>query len=201
DLHQVRAGDEDQVVADGHVAVRVDELAQDAGVAHGDPHFVAEGQAQLVHQLHVDVGLHVAVDVDEDDFAEQGVAFTPGRLDVHDDVVVDGRAHVRHRAAGGDGGGRGGEDVAAVEGVRDFARPHEARVGDVVDVLDAELLHDQGEQAVVRAHEEQVVFRVDYDGPPLGADARVHHRDERGARREFPSRQHEGDGAFHDVVG
>src|SRR5690606_20508368 len=113
---------------------------------------------------HVDVGLHVAIDVDEDDFAEQGVAFTPGRLDVHDDVVVYGRADIGHGPAGGDVRGRRREDVTAVEGVRDFARPHEARVRDVVDGFHAELLHDQGEETVVGADEKQVVFRVDHDG-------------------------------------
>src|SRR5690606_33027189 len=116
-LHQVRAGDEDQVVADGHVTVRVDELAADARVAHGDPDVVAEAEAQLIQQSEVDVGLHVAVDVDKDDLADRRVAVAPCRLDVHDDVVDYGRADIGHGPAGGDVRGRRREDVTAVEGV------------------------------------------------------------------------------------
>src|SRR5690606_40735124 len=75
------------------------------------------------------------------------------------------------------------------------------RVGDVTDGSHAELLHHQGEEAVVRREEELPVLGGEEDGPPLGSHPGVDHRHEGGSRRELPGRQQEGDGPFPHVIG
>ena len=95
-----------------------------------------------------------------------------------------------------------GVDVAAVEGVA-FLRAG-ATIELLVDAADsgnAQVFRDQRPGAVVRPDEVVAALRLQDNGGARGADARIDHRDEHGARRPERRTLLEPVGGLPDIVG
>lgn len=93
----LRAGDEHQAIFYRRVTVRFDERSANRLVEIGHLHPVAIRMGSLLEQCDVDVGLHVAIYVRQDDFVHAGIAFSAHQVDVKHDVVVDDWPDFAHR--------------------------------------------------------------------------------------------------------
>ena len=177
--------DVEQRLLQRHIAEGFDEGHFDFAPCDCDFHLIAALIAEFEKIFGADIGDQVAEGaVKGDDFAGQAFVVDGCGFQIEADQLLDRRADLSPVIAPGNVRADRRENIAAMEGGRNFGADHPIRVSDLANGLDAVAIFDHRHKAVVGEHEELAALRFHDHRFARTADGGIDHDDEYCSGRE-----------------